>query len=336
VERLTPGGVAGVAVYRFAAHETAVLAASLAPASALATAAAGRPARATWRLADDACDDVLVVARADGAIEVHAHGGLAIEAAALATFGLTAPSPPNAAMRLARTAIGRAQLELAIEQLGHDFAAELARLAESPLPARRVAVAAALARSQVAVALAVPAPVHLIGRQNAGKSTLFNALLGRERALAGPTAGLTRDVVAESVVLDGYPYVLHDHAGEGLADDAADAAAIARSRAARRDGLRLLVVDGMRGPDAADRLLAADAAVVVASKGDGPAARWPADVPCAGRCAAASGVVAGLQQSIGGWLRAARGLPPAGRVGGFAALDDRELAALRALVVAAG
>lgn len=335
MERLTPGGVAGVAVYRFAAHEASALAASVDPAAALAVAAAGRPARATWRLASGACDEVLLVARADGATEVHAHGGHAIDMAARATFGL-APSPaPSAAMRLARTAIGRAQLELAIEQMSHDFAAELARLAESSALVRRAAVAAALARSQIAVALAVPASVHLIGRQNAGKSTLFNALLGRERALAGPTAGLTRDVVAESVVLDGYPYVLHDHAGEGAALEPADAAAIARSRAARREGLRLLVVDGARGPDAVDRLLAVDAEVVVASKGDGPAVRWPADVPCAGRCAAATDAVADLQQAIGGWLRAARGLPPAGRVGGFAALDHGELAALSALAVAA-
>lgn len=335
MQRLTPAGVAGVAVYRFAASEAHALAASLSPVSALAKAMAGRPARATWRLAGGASDDVLVVARDDGSIEIHAHGGLAIDEAAQATFGLAPLQPASAVARLLREAIGGAQLELAIEQMGHDFAAELDRLAALPAPDRRTAVAEALARSQVAMALATPASVHLIGRQNAGKSTLFNALLGRERALAGPTAGLTRDVVAETIVLDGYPYVLHDHAGEGSAADAADAAAIARSRAARAHGLCLLVVDGGRGPDEVDRRLAAVAAVVVASKADAPAAPWPSDVPCVGRFAAASDAVAGTQQRIGAWLRVARGLPQAGRVGGCAALDDGQLAALRALAAAA-
>ena len=336
MERLTPAGMAGVAVYRFAPEEVRSLAARIIPATAMAVAASGRPARATWQLDGGVRDEVLVVAGGDAGVEVHAHGSLVIDAAAQATFGLLPPRATRAADRLLQSALGRAQLELAVEQKGYDHVAELARLACLPASVRRAAIAAALERSRVAMAHAAPEPLHLIGRQNAGKSTLFNKLLGRERSLAGATPGLTRDAVSESVALDGYPYVLYDHAGEGDALDPVDVAAITRSRAVRASGLRVLVVDGSVMPAEVDHALAAIAHVVIAAKGDLRPSPWPSSFPYAGRCSPLEDPVAELQQRVGSWLRAARGLPAAGRVGGFAALDDAEFEALRALVETAG
>jgi len=62
--------------------------------------------------------------------------------------------------------------------------------------------------------------VVLAGPPNAGKSTLFNALVDAEAAITSPQAGTTRDVLSRPVSLDGVPYVFLDTAG--LRDDATD------------------------------------------------------------------------------------------------------------------
>ncbi len=58
-------------------------------------------------------------------------------------------------------------------------------------------------------------PLHLaiVGRPNVGKSSLFNLLLGHERALTGPEAGLTRDAIAASWSIGERDVLLHDTAG---------------------------------------------------------------------------------------------------------------------------
>ncbi|MFA7257068.1 MAG: tRNA uridine-5-carboxymethylaminomethyl(34) synthesis GTPase MnmE [Kiritimatiellales bacterium] len=57
------------------------------------------------------------------------------------------------------------------------------------------------------------ARVVIMGRPNAGKSTLFNALLGTDRAIVTAIAGTTRDVIEETLVLDGVPLRILDTAG---------------------------------------------------------------------------------------------------------------------------
>lgn len=58
-----------------------------------------------------------------------------------------------------------------------------------------------------------PIQVAIIGRPNAGKSTLVNAILGEERLLTGPEAGITRDAIAVEIDWDGLPMRLFDTAG---------------------------------------------------------------------------------------------------------------------------
>jgi len=61
----------------------------------------------------------------------------------------------------------------------------------------------------------VPHPLRIavVGRPNVGKSTLINALLGEDRMITGPEAGITRDAVASSLEWDGRPLLLFDTAG---------------------------------------------------------------------------------------------------------------------------
>jgi tRNA modification GTPase len=99
--------------------------------------------------------------------------------------------------------------------------------------------------------------VALVGPANSGKSSLFNALLRRERALVSPHPGTTRDVLEESVQIGGYPLILMDTAGVRDALDPVEALGMERGlhMAGRADGV-LLVVDGSRGwEDEAEAIL---------------------------------------------------------------------------------
>ncbi|MBL6853197.1 MAG: ribosome biogenesis GTPase Der [Alphaproteobacteria bacterium] len=58
-----------------------------------------------------------------------------------------------------------------------------------------------------------PIRLAIVGRPNVGKSSLFNQLLGEERTLTGPEAGITRDAIAAPWVVDGHEFLLHDTAG---------------------------------------------------------------------------------------------------------------------------
>jgi GTP-binding protein len=58
-----------------------------------------------------------------------------------------------------------------------------------------------------------PIKVAVVGRPNTGKSTLINRLIGEERLLAGPEAGITRDAIAIDLEWNGHRFRLHDTAG---------------------------------------------------------------------------------------------------------------------------
>ncbi|MBI4584594.1 MAG: 50S ribosome-binding GTPase [Planctomycetes bacterium] len=74
--------------------------------------------------------------------------------------------------------------------------------------------------SNEAIRLGAPLRVLIAGRANAGKSTLFNALLSCERVVVSPLPGTTRDLIEEMIEIHGYPVVLIDSAG--LREESAD------------------------------------------------------------------------------------------------------------------
>jgi tRNA modification GTPase len=93
----------------------------------------------------------------------------------------------------------------------------------------------------------------IVGRPNAGKSSLFNRLVERDRAIVTATPGTTRDLVTERVSLNGIPVELIDTAGLRVATDEAESIGIAKSREAMADAdLVLLVVDAAAPPHPED------------------------------------------------------------------------------------
>lgn len=113
--------------------------------------------------------------------------------------------------------------------------------------------------------------VALVGRPNAGKSSLLNALLKSNRSIVTAEAGTTRDYIEERVDLGGLPCVLIDTAG--LRDSASEAEAIgvvnSRAIIAEAD-LVLYLIDSVQGlqPEDQDELAALRVAVLVATKSD--------------------------------------------------------------------
>ena len=96
-------------------------------------------------------------------------------------------------------------------------------------------------------------PCAIVGLPNAGKSTLFNALLGYERAIVTPVPGTTRDTVEERIHFGGALLRLIDTAGLRETDDEAERLGVERSRAAvERSELIFAVVDSSAEPDETD------------------------------------------------------------------------------------
>lgn len=82
----------------------------------------------------------------------------------------------------------------------------------------------------------------IIGRPNVGKSSLFNRLVERERAIVTATPGTTRDLISETVALGGIPLQLVDTAGIRQALDEAESIGIRKSIEALADADLVLVV----------------------------------------------------------------------------------------------
>jgi tRNA modification GTPase len=128
--------------------------------------------------------------------------------------------------------------------------------------------------------------VVIAGPVNAGKSSLFNRLVGENRAIVTEIPGTTRDVLRETLSIEGVPFVVHDTAGlRESGPDRIESIGIDRAKdAAGSADVVLFVIDGSEPLTDAlrqsiDRLDAARALVVV-NKIDRPQrADWPSRAP---------------------------------------------------------
>ena len=113
----------------------------------------------------------------------------------------------------------------------------------------------------------------IVGRPNAGKSSLFNRLVERDRAIVTATPGTTRDLVTERISLGGIPLELVDTAGLRETLEEVEQLGIARSREALADAaLVLVVLDATQSLNDEERTLLTDlrgrAALVAVNKSD--------------------------------------------------------------------
>lgn len=87
--------------------------------------------------------------------------------------------------------------------------------------------------------------IVIAGRPNVGKSSLVNLLLNQERVIVNPTPGTTRDIIEETIAIDGTPIVITDTAGIHASDDPVETIGIAKTgEAIARADLVLFMVDG--------------------------------------------------------------------------------------------
>ena len=98
--------------------------------------------------------------------------------------------------------------------------------------------------------------VTITGRPNVGKSSLFNSLVERQRAIVTEIPGTTRDTLTEAIDLEGIPVILTDTAGLRETTDGIETLGIERTRQAMSDSdLVLVVLDGSSEVGPADREL---------------------------------------------------------------------------------
>jgi tRNA modification GTPase len=143
-----------------------------------------------------------------------------------------------------------AGVEAAIDLVGTDVEVGGEEISRSLEGVRRQ-VDGLLVRASAGARIRHGLRVAIVGAANAGKSTLFNALLGRERAIVAAVAGTTRDVVEAELEIGGVRAVLVDTAGLGLDGDEVDAEATRRAREAARSAdvvVEVWAVDGARYP----------------------------------------------------------------------------------------
>lgn len=99
-----------------------------------------------------------------------------------------------------------------------------------------------LKRAEQGSALREGMNVVLAGRPNAGKSTLLNALAGREVAIVTQQAGTTRDILKEHIILDGMPLHVSDTAGIRDAEDEVEKIGVERAWKAVDEADRILLL----------------------------------------------------------------------------------------------
>tara|TARA_R110000772_G_scaffold73216_8_gene159962 strand:- start:25057 stop:26412 length:1356 start_codon:yes stop_codon:yes gene_type:complete len=216
----------------------------------------------------------------------------------------------------ARLIAAIAHVEAGIDFADEDLPADIDRAARDALAVLAGEIAAHLDDGRRGERLRAGVHLALLGRPNAGKSTLLNLLAGRDAAIVSETAGTTRDVIEVHLDLGGVPVIVADTAGLRDGMDEIEREGVRRA-AARADwaDLKLIVLDRADWPNVPDdlRALAADGrALVLVNKADLAPVDDPGDLGGAPVLALSARTGAGVEGFIARLTEAVRGLALAG------------------------
>jgi len=240
----------------------------------------------------DPGEEIVVRCRSAESVELHCHGGHAAVEAIVETLvqqgGQSIPWQDWAAEQYedpiaaaARVALAEARTERTAAILLDQYQGalrraldEIERKSQGAKPqAALLLIDELLQRADLGLHLTTPWRVAIGGRPNVGKSSLINALVGYERVIIHPASGTTRDAVAVTTAMDGWPVELCDTAGLRDSDDPLELAGIERARRQLGEAdLVVLVFDNAQLWSEADHALlrAWPEALVVHNKSDLP------------------------------------------------------------------
>ncbi|HUR29717.1 MAG TPA: GTPase [Planctomycetota bacterium] len=246
LRELTPHGSGGVSVLELEGERALEL---LALALRDVALVPGKLALVRLALGGEELDEALVWCESASRVELHLHGSVPLvervtEELARAGFERWNATGLRTLEERALDALAHARAPAAarmlLDQGEGALRAELAACARLRGPALGERLELLRLRARRARCLLSPPRIVLAGAVNAGKSTLFNALVGSERALVSAEPGTTRDVLAEPARMGEWPVIVVDTAGERALRPSDAAAAIeaggqALGRRARAD-----------------------------------------------------------------------------------------------------
>ncbi len=257
VEELTPKGSGAVSVLRVRGPDAG---ASIRGLCGGPPATPGALRRVDLQIDGEILDEALVCALPGGDYELHVHGSRAVVGRLIARLAPdpVAPAEARSIEAAAAEALAHAPCEAAarilLDQAEGALTRELRALSSATPEGREQGIDHLLSRWSVARRAFEAVEIVIVGPVNAGKSTLFNALVGEARAIVDPEPGTTRDRLRARAQLGAWPVWISDTAGERDLSPSATEASVeregqerARRAAARADlVLRLERLDPSR------------------------------------------------------------------------------------------
>jgi small GTP-binding protein len=216
--------------------------------------------------------DMVIVCRTSRGVEINIHGGPHIARRLMELLAGLGAEPhncndnPNGPLdpthhKWSNPAIGaellaalpQARSMLAVAALSAQWSSGLSSLARAAEPHADQLHAAADGLKDIEKLLN-PTEVVLVGPPNAGKSTLTNAIVGRQVSIVHQTAGTTRDWVREPAVVNGVPIWLTDTAGLWKDAQGVDSEAVHRAQHCATEADILILLDPNSAADSPDWL----------------------------------------------------------------------------------